>query len=138
MKASQFITIMRKLIREEVRAAVKQELSVLTEALQPSKKVLSNKTPIKQKQTVKNYTGNPLIDEVLSETVVGRDFGSEGPSVTSDYTDFAYTSNDVPVYSDEQSSYDDLPQQVSDPAMPFMKNYSKLLEKADQISKNKF
>lgn len=129
MKAKEFITTMRKLIREEVRLAIREELGAVKKA-KPIQEIKQ-----KQQQQSKFNTGNPFLDEVLSETVVGRGFGSEESPVVME--GFDYESGDTPSMSSLLSE-EDVPSSPVPGAMgmPFMKDYSQLMKKADQISQN--
>lgn len=135
MKAKEFINVMRKLIREEVRHAIREELGLIKE--NKVKQVQEVKRqPVAQPRKPKYNTGNPFLDEVLSETVVGRGFGNEDmPLVTEE---LSYTSDDIPsmssLLSEEDVPTNPVPTTM---AMPFMKDYSQLMKKADQISQNK-
>ena len=73
MKAKEFISVLRTLIREEVRAAVRQELK---QALTENKVLTSSNQQVRPKSTnqAKKYTGNPMLDEVLNETRLTSDF----------------------------------------------------------------
>lgn len=134
MKAQEFILTMRKLIREEVRLAIRDELSLIKDK---QKQVQEVKKPIAQQTKQPKYnTGNPFLDEVLAETVVSRGFGGEESPVVME--GFDYTTDDVPSMGSLLAS-EDVP---SSPApmntnLPFMKDYSQLMKKADQISKSK-
>lgn len=139
MNTKDFIKALRAVIREEVRSAVRQEVgALLTESKQRSQKPL-NRQVVQPKPQSKIITGNRILDEVLSETRLTSEF-RQSPDVS--YQEMNFTTRDVPVsqpsmmnmdVSDE--SYDDLPQ--ASPALPFMKDYSQLLKKADQIASQK-
>lgn len=141
MKTKEFIQSLRKLIREEVRAAVREELkSVIVESnRQPIMKQQTQPQPQQKKQPIKYNTGNPLLDEVLSETIVPRGFGGESGPMVSDYEDFGFTTNSIPSPSMDamMSQEDALPQTsiYNDPTMAFVKDYSAVLKKSEQLSK---
>lgn len=142
MKTKEFIQALRKVIREEVRAAVKEEVRSLLYETKTQTNSISQvkhtaaKQPIK-KNPIQYNTGNPMLDEVLAETIVPKGFGGgEGPMVT-DYGDFGFTSNDVMASQfNTMMTEEDLPEVSSygDPTMAFVKDYSAILKKADQIS----
>jgi len=94
MKAKEFLSALRTLIREEVRAAVRQELNeILVENKRPKQTMqpTTNKKPI---QTTKKYTGNPILDQVLNETRLTSDFRQPA---NIGYDDFgSFTTNNVP------------------------------------------
>lgn len=115
MNTKEFISVMRKIIREEVRAAVRQELNEGFVAKQKS-----TQNPQAKKPNIN--TGNKLLDEVLSETVVPRGFGSEGPAVSSDF----YPTEE---HNEEFAGLGG--------TAAFVKDYSAVLRRADEISKNK-
>jgi len=105
MKTKEFITIMRKIIREEVRSAIRQELT-------------ENRTPNVPRKKLEINTGNSLIDEILSETVVPRGFGSDGPAVSME-DDYVGGTSDFGATT------------------PFVKDYSAILKRADEIANKK-
>lgn len=137
MNTKEFIQSLRKLIREEVRSAVRDELhSVLNESTKPKevkKQIVS--TP-KQVNKLSFNTGNSILDEVLAETVVPRGFGGESGPMVSDYDNIGYSSNADTGLSSMMSD-DELPQtsMYNDPTMAFVKDYSAVLKKAEQIRK---
>lgn len=142
MKAKEFITTLRKIIREEVRAAVKQELNEVLNGSQNQKSVVRSEVkrqpaprqPAQPPQSMFN-TGNPVLDGVLSETIVPRGFGNDGPSVVSEYEDMSFTTDMIPTSLNTAMSSEDLPSNVPlDSTMPFVRDYSQVLEKAEKIS----
>lgn len=139
MNTKDFVKVLRAVIREEVRAAVRQEIgSLLTESRIKQPRPLQPK-PQQSRQPLKPITGNPILDQVLSETKLTPEFRQ---STEVAYDDFSFTTNDVPVNKTSimdmdvsEDTYDNLPEAPS--TMPFMKDYSLLLKKADQISAQK-
>lgn len=138
MNTKEFVKVLRAVIREEVRTAVRQELS---EVLSENKRSLKSVTqqPIK-KTASRPITGNPILDQVLSETKLTSDFRQ---SADVGYDDFgSFTTNNVPqeptsimdmdIHDDYESPLPDMSS-----GMPFMKDYSQLLKKADQIAQQK-
>lgn len=138
MNTKEFVKVLRAVIREEVRTAVRQEL----------KEVLSgNRTQTKPaiqqpKKPIKNITGNPVLDQVLNETKLTSDFRQ---SADVGYDDFGtFTSNVVQAPQmptsmmdlDLDESYES-PLPEMNPSMPFIKDYSQLMKRADQISAQK-
>ncbi len=146
MKAKDFVQVLRKLIREEVRAAVRQEVKeIMIESVHRAaklpieEKVVTRPQPQQQKQSVSSRfnTGNSMLDEVLAETIVPRGFGGENGPMVADINEFGFTSNDVPTAGlSSMLTEEDLPvtSQYSDPTMQYVKDYSAVLKKADQIS----
>ncbi len=138
MKTKEFIQSLRKLIREEVRAAVRDELSgIINESIKAQKpKQQSQPQQQYKKPSNSNFnTGNATLDEILAETIVPRGFGGESGPAVSDYTDMHFTTNDVPQSLSTIVSDEDLPITTgySDPTMMFVKDYSAIMNKANQI-----
>lgn len=142
MNTKEFVKVLRAVIREEVRAAVRQELKeVLTENKQVAKQMVQPRQPQPQ-QPAKKITGNPILDQVLNETKLTSDFRQ---SADVGYDDFgSFTTNNIPTQQiptsmmemDVQEDYESpLPEMNS--ALPFMKDYTQLMKKADQISSQK-
>lgn len=135
MKAKEFINVMRKLIREEVRHAIREELGIIKEQKVNQVSEVRKVAPPQPKKPKYN-TGNRFLDEVLAETVVTRGFGNENAPLVME--ELSYTSEDVPsmssILSEEDVPNSPVPTSM---AMPFMKDYSQLMKKADQISQNK-
>lgn len=141
MNTKDFVKILRSVIREEVRSAVREELKVLTENRIPAKQVIQSK-PRQVSAPSKSITGNPILDQVLSETKLTSDFRQ-----TADvgYDDFgSFTSNNIQSMQPPTSMMDydiednyESPLPEMNPSMPFMKDYSQLMKKADQISSQK-
>ena len=90
MKADIFVKLLRKVIREEVQAVVREELGILLEAPEPkpvvaeSKKMVTNNSmvnsikPAKPKQPSKSmtFTNNNILNEILNETAHTSDWQS--------------------------------------------------------------
>lgn len=138
MKAKEFITVLRTLIREEVRSAVRQELK---QALSENKLITSNQTSSKQKP-IKKYTGNPMLDEVLNETKLTSDF-RQSPDV-SEWPEMSYTTDNMPSLQSQASMMDvdinedyEAPLPQTNQGLPFMKDYTKLMKRADEIAQQK-
>lgn len=138
MNTKDFVKVLRTVIREEVRSAVREELkSVLTES-----KVKKQPTQAKTQQPQKkSLTGNPLLDQVLNETKLTSEFRQ---SADVGYDDFgSFTTNNIQAQTapsmmdmDIQDDYES-PLPEMNPGMPFMKDYSQLMKRADQISQQK-
>lgn len=144
MNTKEFVKALRSVIREEVRSAVRQEIKeILIESVQQAANVPTKQVQpqVQRQQAYKKYTGNSVLDQVLNETRLTPDF-RQSPAV--DYEDtVSFTSEDI---RPQQTSFmglmngdmdsDDLPvSSTSD--LPFMKDYSQLLKKADKISSNR-
>lgn len=144
MKAKEFISVLRTLIREEVRAAVRQELNeVLAEGKRPVNTTLkSTQVAKKPTQQTKKYTGNPMLDQVLNETRLTSDFRQPA---NVGYDDFgSFTTNNIPTQAMPTSMMDmdisddyESPLPEMSPSLPFMKDYTQLMKKADQIAQQK-
>lgn len=90
MKADTFVKLLRKVIREEVQAVVREELGILLEAPAPKPVVAeANKTtvknsmvesikPAKPTQPLKPtaFTNNNILNEILNETANAGDWRS--------------------------------------------------------------
>jgi len=96
MNSKDFISALRKVIREELQTAVRTELDKFSSVLTESKR--SQSSPVTAKYTEsykpkhapqkKQYTANPTLNELLNDTV---GFRGEGPQV----------------YMEEQVNYND-------------------------------
>lgn len=73
MNSKDFIQALRKVIREEVQSAVRTEFTKLNEARNP-KTVVETRQPAsytqtyKPKKTQKQYSSNPLLNDILNNT----------------------------------------------------------------------
>jgi len=90
MKADTFVKLLRKVIREEVQAVVREELGILLEAPEPKPVVAEARQttvknsmvesikPAKPTQPLKpmTFTNNNILNEILNETVAGSDWRS--------------------------------------------------------------
>jgi len=92
MKADTFVKLLRKVIREEVQAVVREELGILLEAPDPKPVVAEAKKttaknsmvesikPAKPTQPLKpkTFTNNNILNEILNETATTSDWKSLG------------------------------------------------------------
>ena len=151
MKATQFIDLMRKAVREEVRAIIKEELKPL-KIMVESRHVSTPKTttPAKQQSIqqpkkkvlppqIKGIKG-PLAD-ILTETYLAmqQEAPYDDPEAEWPSMDGTFASEHVPPSFGVQPTIQ--PSQVraamtGDPTQTFMKDYSSLLKKADAIANN--
>jgi hypothetical protein len=90
MKADTFVKLLRKVIREEVQAVVREELGILLEAPESKPVVAEAKQttvknsmvesikPAKPTQPLKpmNFTNNNILNEILNETATSGDWHS--------------------------------------------------------------
>lgn len=142
MKATDFVNLLRKVIREEVRTVVKEELkknnSVLKEVTasqRPRPSAQPAPAPPKRTQPIVTFDG-PLGD-LLNETAQGMYSApqdEEWPDMMQ-----TMTSDMVPGAGLSQMLGDeDLPADTgmygSDPTLGFVKNYSAVMKAADQYS----
>jgi len=140
MNTKDFIKALRAVIREEVRSADRQEIgAILTESRSHNQRLAQPKPVQKTRQASKIITGNPILDQVLSETKLTPEF-RQSPDIG--YDELSYTTKSIPATQPSlmnmdaaEEYYDELP--ATDPTMPFMKDYSQLLKKADQIASQK-
>ena len=102
MHSKDFIQALRKVIREEVRSAVREELSIIGETISESRNTnikkstvktsnLESKPALHYKPTAKKtYVNNSLLNDLLNET---PGFAGEGPRAyleeQIDYNDFS-------------------------------------------------
>ena len=150
MKASDFVNLMRKVIREEVRSIVREELKTIKPLLKETKSTTMQPASIpqvKQKPIQKRTTpivsfDGPLGD-LLNETatsMMNESYHEEewpdmnGGALTADHAQMGVQSmaslsalmdDDAPL--PEAGGY-------SDPTRAFMKDYSAVLKAADQHS----
>ena len=121
-------TIIRQIDREEVAMAIKE---VITELKQP---IESQPTPQKKIVEKKQFTENSVLNDVLNETAQDGEWKTlGGGEFTSDRMNELVGRQ----YGDMMNKQ---PQQVpsSDPMSQFLnKNYSEVLEKSIEKSKNK-
>lgn len=91
MKLSQFKSMLRELIREEVRSVVKQELRMLTEQkMQPKQKQVVNRpqrtTPLVTLDEPFGVPSNSPFGQLLQETAVNMaGFGEEAEQANPDF-----------------------------------------------------
>jgi hypothetical protein len=90
MKADTFVKLLRKVIREEVQAVVREELGILLEAPESKPVVAETRQttvknsmvesikPAKPTQPLKpmNFTNNNILNEILNETATSGDWHS--------------------------------------------------------------
>ena len=88
MEAKSFVKLLRKVIREEVRSALKETLN---ERKVDHKKVIDHGMDLhniasRPKKKKKSFTKNSILNDLLNETANTADFGSmrEGPLVMQD------------------------------------------------------
>lgn len=153
MKATEFINLMRQVIREEVRSIVKEELKPLKIMVEnkhvtvaqkeaPRKTVIKQQAPVQKKQLPPAFdkVSGPLAD-ILRETYMSmqnepmvEDPEMEWPDMTP-----TMTSRHVPQSAPMQSITPQANIQAAltgDPTAGFVKDYSHLLKKADAIANN--
>jgi hypothetical protein len=133
MKASQFVELLRKVIREEVRSVVKEELKAIKPIISETKKSTppSSQQPVK-KRTTPIVTMDGAIGDLLRETADSM-HNNPWPDM-----------NDGPLTSDQAPSFglanlvseQPQPNFSNDPTTAFIKDYSSILKKAEQHAEN--
>ena len=120
-------TIIRQIVREEVAMAIKE---VITELKQP---IESQPKPKKKIVEKKSFTNNSVLNDVLNETAQDGDWKTlGGGEFTSDRMNELVGGQ----YGDMMNGTQQVPS--SDPMSQFLnKNYSEVLEKSIEKSKNK-
>lgn len=92
MKADTFVKLLRKVIREEVQAVVREELGILLEAPEPKPVVAETKKPVTKNSMVESikpakpiqpskpmaYTNNNILNDILNETRQASEWQSLG------------------------------------------------------------
>ena len=119
-------TIIRQIVREEVAMAIKE---VITELKQPTQSKPQPKKIVEKK----SYTNNSVLNDVLNETAQDGDWKTlGGGEFTSDRMNELVGRQ----YGDMMNGTQSVPS--SDPMSQFLnKNYSEVLEKSIEKSKNK-
>jgi len=141
MKGSEFINLMRKVIREEVRTVVREELKAIKPLLMEKQQPTVTKkptTPIARPQRTQ-----PLVQfegplkSILEETArsmqsaPSEEEEEEWPEMNMGMM----TSNDVPASMGRTNMRAAM---SNDPTEAFMKDYSKVLKTAEQIANNNY
>lgn len=140
MNTQDFIKIIRKVIREEVRSAIQSELKVITESSRPRQlqRSLSQK-PVTKKQ----YSSNPTLNEILNDTEPFKGSISEGIDYN-DYDEWPTMQNpritrprinDMLPETDTEGRYVS-PENIPDHVINALtKDYSKLLDTMEERKK---
>jgi|9_EtaG_2_1085328.scaffolds.fasta_scaffold01068_6 hypothetical protein len=92
MSSKSFVKLLRKVIREEVKAAVKE---ILTEQKVDDKQVINHGMQMAEmssnpRRTKKQYTKNSMLNDILNETA---GLPSDGPIVSQGTTDYPSLGN---------------------------------------------
>ena len=127
-KKTNIKTIIRQVVREEVAMAIKE---VITELKQPIESQPQPKKIVEKK----SFTNNSVLNDVLNETAQDGEWKTLGGS---EFTSDRMNELVGRQYGDMMKS---TPQQVpsSDPMAQFLnKDYSEVLEKAEQKQKQKY
>ena len=129
-KKTDMRTVIRKIVREEVAMAIQE---VITELKQPTQ---STKTMTPKKRTQNSsFTSNKVLNDVLNETAQDGDWKTLGGG---EFTTERMQELVGGQYGDMMNT---TPQQVpsSDPMAQFLnKDYSEVLQKAEQKQKQKY
>ena len=125
-KKTNIKTIIRQIVREEVAMAIKE---VITELRQPTQSQPQPKKIVEKK----SFTSNSVLNDVLNETAQDNDWKTlGGGEFTSDRMNELVGRQ----YNDMVNRQQVVPS--SDPMSQFLnKNYSEVLEKSIEKSKNK-
>ena len=128
-KKTNIKTIIRQIVREEVAMAIKE---VITELKQPTQ---SQPKPQKKIVEKKSYSSNSVLNDVLNETAVSDEWKTMGGGeLTTERMNDVVGRN----YGDIMNGTSQHVTPSSDPMSQFLnKDYSKVLEKSIQKSKNK-
>jgi hypothetical protein len=130
MKKTELKTMVRKIVREEVAMAIQEVITELKQPTQTTKPL----TPKKRTQN-SSFTSNKILNDVLNETANGEDWKTLGGG---EFTTERMNELVGRQYGDMMKS---TPQQVpsSDPMAQFLnKDYSEVLQKADEKQKQKY
>ena len=142
-KKTNIRTMIRQIVREEVAMAIQE---VITELKQPTQQV-SQPKPKKKFVEKKSFSKNSILNQVLNETAMDDDWKTMGEGtydssrmnevMSSQYGDLMNDGGEVNANA-MVASMGVNPQQVDDSVKDiFTKDYSKLLKKVDEKSKQK-
>lgn len=144
MKTTEFANLLRKIIREEVRTIVKEEIKALKPMLAEAKVAPKKSAPpartMPLPETLKQVKG-PLAN-ILQETYLAMQNEPPVDDPEAAWPDMASTfkAEQAPamglmssMLNDEQPVIGRQAAMAGDPTAPFMKDYSQLLKKADNI-----
>ena len=129
-KKTNMRTVIRKIVREEVAMAIQEVITELKQPTQSTKPM----TPKKRTQN-SSFTSNKVLNDVLNETAQDGDWKTLGGG---EFTTERMQELVGGQYGDMMNT---TPQQVpsSDPMAQFLnKDYSEVLQKAEQKQKQKY
>jgi len=143
MKAIDFVKVLKKVIREEVRQVVKEELKALKPLINERQNVVPAKKVVKQESVRRNYplvTIDGALGDILNETANSMYANNSneydewpdmngGPMTSEHAGDMGMMDG----FSDSRQTYTNM---TGDPASMFMKDYSKVLKSAEEKSQN--
>lgn len=152
MKATEFIDLMRKAVREEVRSIIKEELKPLKLMIEgkrtntstkpaASRKQLSEALPKKKVSVPPHIKGinGPLAD-ILAETYMAMQQEEPYNDPEAEWPDMqeTFTSNHVPPSFITQPTTQNQSESSinNNTTQPLMRDYSSLLKRADEIANN--
>lgn len=142
MDTNKFVKLLRKIIKEEVSTAIKAELRpYLTEMTKPAvkkhKKILDSKPSFNApQQPKKNPTFNGPLASILEETyqsMVNNPEEDEWPSMNGE-TFTSQHANEMGMFMQSSAPATQQRSAPADPSNLLMKDYSELLQKANQIA----
>lgn len=155
MKAVDFAKILKEIIKKEMRTVIREELKSalgnISQAPRPSRApqnanemFLSNPKPIinkPMKPMIK--TGNITLDNILAETANSIRQGQSSMIPDEEYADMGsmYTSDQAQGFGygsiDQDETDTVMPYNPNDPTSAFIKDYSHILKKAEEIHNKK-
>lgn len=149
MKASDFAQILKKLIKEEVRLVIREELKsalmpIILEQKKTKSQIAQTKQPMplpKQKpQKDFGITMKGPLGDILRETANDLRNGTSAPIQESSQNDWAdmghYDASDAKSFGhmQEDEDFGSLTHLANDPTAPFMKDYSDVLKSSYEHS----
>jgi hypothetical protein len=150
MKGSEFVNLMRKVIREEVRAVVKEELKAFKPVIVENKTVTRHQVPTTKETTHTPQLPKPskkapvvtidgMLGELLNETAQSMYNDPNWSAEQQEWPDMnngPVTMNNMPgaMGTRIQQTQMASPDFSGDPTAAFMKDYSQILKQANAIA----
>jgi len=145
MKGSEFIKLLRKVIREEVRDVVREELKsikpmIIENKTRPTIKQVAPQQKMQQKPQQKpQYTIDGAFSRILKETA--DSMNSNHATEMEDWPDMnggLMTSEQLTPAMNYSAPSNNMQSHSSDPTAGLMRDYSAVLKSADAISQNTY
>lgn len=142
MKASKFVEVLRKVIREEVRSVVKEELKALKPVIAETKKQVPIKKQAPPKRTTPLVTIDGVIGDLLRETATSlqnQNIEDEWPDMNGGPLSsqmFAADINEDGFAQPQQRDPGTYERMNGDPTSMFIKDYSKVMKAANDHAQN--